>query len=188
MPEKYVILIEGLGDPGTSPIDQLAPRLFNALASDVQIRIVHYSQVEAGESGLPLDEFVPGMKLKVIGHSLGAYAAIWLAMVLQAKGITVELVLLDPVTGDEQHPWAQFGAPALVLPGNVTGCTCYLRTMFTWLPPYHQGLAVDDGHRFVNVQVPWADHNSIVAAKADQIVLGCQSFFREEISATDERG
>lgn len=122
---------------------------------------------------------VVGEVVLIVGHSFGARTALMLAALLDARGIAVNLILLDPVRWEPDNAWAQFFPPhaTLTLPKNVISCRVFVRS--EPLGPVHFHVETTNGETVNEETVPNTDHVSIIKATNDIVLDMARQLFPE---------
>lgn len=131
-------------------------------------KVFHWKEIDDldYQSIIPVD----ATELDVAGHSLGGYGVMEFAR--RVDGTIIDRVIpitgymFDPVPGDENHPWMQFGSDPMTVPPSIIDCTCYLKRQGF---PFSQPLAYADDRMFRNIYVN-GDHNSMVMNAADDFM------------------
>lgn len=163
---KDIVFFGGLGDMVTSPILDLLPTIQVAIGRGVRYHQFHWRQIW---EGIDYSQFKDSERIVTAGHSLGGFASLKFASVLDSKFtnrvIPIYSKLFEPVPGDPDNQWEQFGANPLLISPNVIECKCYVKIPNVF--PFSKPLAFPDGQRFANYYI-WAGHNDIVSKCKDE--------------------
>ena len=123
-PEVRVYLMRGFADVSTG-LDELADKL---KSRKIHAEITTYL-AESDVAARALHDYKanPGSKVVLIGHSLGANAAIHVAKSLQAEKVPVALIVVfSPAAAND-------------VPGNVGKAVNYFQSDGIWNNPYSRG-------------------------------------------------
>lgn len=178
-----IAVISGLFESASSPangLTDLAERLHDAHPGEL---VQRFAWSEWGD----VIPFLQAQTTILIGHSFGGCTSVMRSRQLEPINRDVHLILIDPVrhrANDRSFdvpfsddPLAQvFGRPFMAGP-NWLSAKCYLRTLATWLPPFHQGIDVGSANGLVNIQIPDTDHVSIIKAVTLDIMRDVQQIF-----------
>lgn len=170
-----IVVIEGLGQPGTGPVLEYIPDLQKI---GVAVIPMHWKEVYDGSVNWGF--LGKAKRVKLIGYSLGGFAALFVAKLIDSifpeQIIATYVDLIDPVPGDIEHPWTQLTKNRALLTPNILKCNCYLRDRPGF--PFHEPLAFADGLDFNNIWIPNSDHVSVVRKVKDQVIESTKELFQ----------